>query len=54
MSIQKKSLINTLKTTKKANAAANPKEGLKAEKSQSLKFKVATSPKLRPNLKFKV
>jgi hypothetical protein len=42
MSIQKKSLISTLKTTKKANAVASPKEGLKVEKTQNLRMKDAS------------
>ncbi len=46
MSIQKKSLISTLKTTKKANAA-NSKEGLKAEKTQNLKLAAEHSLKMR-------
>jgi hypothetical protein len=36
MSIQKKSLISALKTTKKANVASVPTEGLKGEKQASM------------------
>jgi hypothetical protein len=36
MSIQKKSLISALKTTKKANVASIPTEGLSGEKQTSM------------------
>jgi hypothetical protein len=40
MSIQKKSLISALKTTKKANVASIPTEGISGEKQTSMKVGV--------------
>jgi hypothetical protein len=43
MSIEKKSLISALKTTKKANVASTPVEGEKAVSSKALHQKAVSS-----------